>query len=125
MQANYLSHSPNALRQLGALLTIVVGLTTSAIPARGDQPQSKPGEASRARIAVIEFTPGTNASGMTAEGKRQLQSSIAFSLHSSGKFDVVDVRRTRDVTQRDLLELNGPSTAARSKLSSNSMFDTC
>ena len=77
---------------------------------------SAKGQADRARIAVVEFTPGANASAMTAEAKRQLQASIAFGLTETDEFEVVDVRNTRDVTQRDLSELNGPSTAAAVKV---------
>ena len=71
----------------------------------------------KTRIAVVEFTPGTNASGMTAEAKRHLQASIAFSLFESGRFDVVDVRNTRSASQASLPSINGDgSTAAAVKI---------
>jgi TolB-like protein len=54
---------------------------------------------------------------MTVEVKRQLQASLAFALFESRRFDVVDVRRTRDASQGDLAALNGgSSTAAAVKL---------
>lgn len=69
------------------------------------------------KVAVVEFSPGANAPGMTFEAKRHLQASLAFALYESDKFDVVDVRRTRDASQGDLAALNGgSSTAAAVKL---------
>jgi TolB-like protein len=114
MQTKYSNHSPNRLRQLCALLMVALGLASAAISVSGDQTPSTAAadKSARSRIAVLEFTPATNVVGMTYEAKRHLQASIAFSLHSSGKFSVVDVRNTRDATQRDLSELNGPSTEA-------------
>jgi len=53
---------------------------------------------------------------MTAEAKRQLQASIAFSLSESERFDVVDVRRTRAASQADLAAVNGASTSAAVKV---------
>lgn len=70
------------------------------------------GAAGKARTAVVEFTPGPNASGMTAEAKRQLQASIAFSLTESDRFDIVDVRRTRAATQDSLAVLNGDAATS-------------
>ncbi|NJK31096.1 MAG: hypothetical protein HC927_01060, partial [Deltaproteobacteria bacterium] len=61
---------------------------------------------------MIEFTPGPKASGMTAEAKRQLQASLAFSLTESDRFDVVDVRRTRDASKSVLEEVNGEGSTA-------------
>jgi TolB-like protein len=88
--------------------------------------QTSPGEKSGQRqavkaagvkVAVIEFSPGPNASGMTAEAKRQLQASLAFALVESDRFDVVDVRRTRAASADDLAAINnGSSTAAAVKL---------
>ena len=73
-------------------------------------------QSSKPRIAVIEFTPGPNASAMTAEAKRHLQASIANSIHSTRAFEVVDVRNTRAATQDSLPAINGEgstSTAVR------------
>src|SRR5690242_14701928 len=113
MQMKNSNHSPNPLRHLCALLTVVLGLT-SVLSAAGNQAslKAKADKSTRVRIAVLEFTPGTNVTGMTYEAKRHLQASIASSLHSSGKFSVVDVRNTREATQPDLSELNRPSTNA-------------
>ena len=79
--------------------------------------QTSSGKAVEVKAAMIEFSPGSNASGMTPEAKRQLQSSLAFALVESDKFDVVDVRRTRAASQDDLAAINdGSSTAAAVKL---------
>jgi TolB-like protein len=66
----------------------------------------------KAQMAVVEFTPGSNASGMSAEAKRQLQASIAFRLMKTNRIHVVDVRHTRDASQANLAAVNGASTAA-------------
>lgn len=72
---------------------------------------------SKVKMAVVEFSPGTNAPGMTFEAKRHLQASLAFALVESDRFDVVDVRRTREASQSNLEALNGDSsTAAAVKL---------
>ena len=55
-------------------------------------------QSSKPRIAVLEFTTGPNASGMTYEAKRQLQASIAFEMVKKRDFDVPDVRNTRAAT---------------------------
>lgn len=92
------------------LVTVLAGLSfaqTSSRAAAGRNDRS-----ARIRIAVVEFTPGPNAAAMTAEAKRQLQASIAFSLTQSKAFDVVDVRNTRAASQSDLAAINGTSTAA-------------
>jgi hypothetical protein len=80
----------------------------------GEQPA---GKAAAVKMAVVEFSPGPNAPGMTVEARRHLQASLAFALFESRRFDVVDVRRTRDASQGDLAALNGgASTAAAVKL---------
>ena len=72
---------------------------------------------SKVKVAVIEFSPGPNAPGMTYEAKRQLQASMAFALFETRSFDVVDVRRTREASQSDLAAINGgASTTAAVKL---------
>lgn len=92
---------------------IVLGIALAGVSFA--QASSK--EKSAVKVAVVEFTPGTNAAGMTAEAKRQLQSSIAFALFESKRFDVVDVRRTRAASGGDLAAINGgSSTAAAVKL---------
>lgn len=70
------------------------------------------GQSAKVKVAVIEFTPGANVSGMTPEAKRQLQASIAFSLTKTQRFDVVDVRRTRAASQSSLAAVNGDSSTA-------------
>lgn len=72
---------------------------------------------SELKLAVIEFSPGANASEMKDDAKRQLQTSLAFALFKTDQFDVVDVRNTRNASQGDLAALNnGSSTAAAVKL---------
>lgn len=71
----------------------------------------------RVRVAVVEFTPGPNVSGMTHEAKRHLQASLAFALVESDGFDVVDVRQTRAASSGDLTVINGDAaTTAAVKL---------
>jgi TolB-like protein len=75
------------------------------------------GKTAVVKMAVVEFSQGPDATGMTPEAKRHLQSSLAFALFESDRFDVVDVRRTRAASQSDLAALNGgSSTAAAVKL---------
>ena len=54
-------------------------------------------KSSKPRIAVLEFSD--TSGNMTAEAKRQLQSSIAFELVKGRDFEVPDVRQTRAATQ--------------------------
>lgn len=70
------------------------------------------------RLAVVEFTPSAQASpAMTFEAKRHFQASIANSLNNTRKFNVYDVRNTRDASQANLASINGKgSTAAAIKL---------
>ena len=87
---------------------------TSSEEKSGERPAS---EAALVKVAVIEFSPGPNAPGMTYEAKRHLQASLAFALFESDRFDVVDVRRTRAASQADLAAINnGSSTAAAVKV---------
>jgi hypothetical protein len=54
---------------------------------------------------------------MTHEAKRQLQASVAFALVESDRFDVYDVRHTRDASQGNLPAVNDErSTAAAVKV---------
>jgi TolB-like protein len=66
----------------------------------------------KVKMAVVEFSPGPNASGMTFEAKRQMQASLAYALSDSKRFHVVDVRWTRDASQGDLAAINGGSSTA-------------
>jgi TolB-like protein len=70
---------------------------------------SKPAEL---KMAVVEFSPGPNASGMTPDAKRQLQTALAAALARSARFDVADIRWTRNESQNDLAALNNTSSAA-------------
>ena len=74
-------------------------------------------QAGEVKVAVLEFSPEPNATGMTPEAKRQLQASLAFALFETRRFHVVDVRRTRAASAGDLAAINGDSaTAAAVKL---------
>jgi len=70
----------------------------------------------KVKVAVMEFTPNADITIMSYEAKRQLQASIAFELHKTQKFHVVDVRHTRDASQANLTAINGESTAAAVKV---------
>jgi len=104
------------------LTTVLLGIAfaglslahTSSIEEAGE---SQGVQATKVKVAVIEFSPGPNAPGMTVEAKRHLQASLAFLLFDSKKFEVVDVRRTRAASQDDLAAINeGSSTAAAVKV---------
>ena len=92
-----------------------ISLARTSSEEKAREPQASQG--TKVNVAVVEFSPGPNVSGMTYEAKRHLQASLAFALFDSDKFHVVDVRRTRDASQGDLAALNGgSSTAAAVKL---------
>ena len=76
--------------------------------------QESTGRPAKVKVAVVEFTPGEQASAMTFEGKRQLQASLAFSLVESKRFDVHDVRHTREASKGNLaaINLDSATTAA-------------
>lgn len=74
--------------------------------------QVPPKGTEKTKMAVVEFTPGPNAAGMSADAKRMLQASIAFRLMKTNQFYIADVRNTRDASQADLEAVNGASTAA-------------
>lgn len=105
------------------LFTVVVlGIAFAGVSLAHTSSEEKAGErnaakAAEVRVAVVEFSPGPNASGMTYEAKRHLQASLAFALVESDRFDVVDVRRTRAASQDNLAAINnGSSTAAAVKV---------
>jgi len=103
------------------LLAVVLGVAFAGVSLAHTSSEEKAGgwhagPAAGVKVAVIEFSPGPNASGMTPEAKRQLQASLAFALVESDRFDVVDVRRTRAASASDLAALNGGSSAAAVKL---------
>ena len=102
--------------------TVILGIVLASVSLAHTSSEAKAaerpaGKAAAVKVAVVELSPGPNAPGMTVEAKRQLQASLAFALFESRRFDVVDVRRTRDASQGDLAALNGgSSTAAAVKL---------
>lgn len=75
------------------------------------------GKAAEVKVAVVEFSVGANASGMTPEAVRTLQTTLAHAVFKSDRFDVADSRWTRTASQPDLATINGgSSTAAAVKL---------
>ena len=74
--------------------------------------QGAAGRGAAPKLAVVEFSPGSNASGMTDQAKRNFQSALSASLNHTRKFDVYDTRHTRNASQSDLGAINGASTAA-------------
>lgn len=94
------------------LTAVIFGIALAGVAAAQGATRSGAANTSKTKIAVVEFTPGPNASGMTAEAKRQLQASIAFELTETKKFDVVDVRNTRSATQASLAAINGDTSTA-------------
>ncbi|MBO0930858.1 hypothetical protein [Fibrella aquatilis] len=97
------------MKTLLATVLLGIGLANEAFGQAMSNPSTIP---PKTQVAVIEFTPGPNASGMTPESKRQLQASIAFRLMETKKFKVVDIQNTRRTSQADLVAINGGSTAA-------------
>src|ERR1044072_1819776 len=95
------------------IFAIALAGVSLAQPSAGKRQAAK---AAKVKVAVVEFSPGPNASGMTVEAKRQLQASLAFALYETKRFDVVDVRRTRAASASDLAALNSGSSAAAVKL---------
>jgi TolB-like protein len=96
-----------------SMLALVLGISFSGVSLA----QTSSVATAKVKVAVVEFTPGPNAPGMTYEAKRHMQASLAYALVDSKRFDVVDIRWTRDASQSDLATINGgASTAAAVKL---------
>ena len=91
---------------------VILGVTLAGVALAQAPSKESTVKTEKTRVAVVEFTPGPNASGMTGEAKRQLQASIAFRLMKTNRIHVVDVRHTREASQADLVAVNGASTAA-------------
>ena len=72
-------------------IAVILGIALAGVSFAQSDRSTKP------RIAVIEFSDASTT--MTAEAKRQLQSSIAFALVKNREFEVPDVRNTRAATQ--------------------------
>ena len=108
------------MRRLFTAVVLGVALAGVSLARTSSEEKSVEQQAAKAagvKVAVIEFSPGPNASGMTYEAKRQLQASLAFALFETRRFHVVDVRRTRAASADDLTAINGDSaTAAAVKL---------
>jgi hypothetical protein len=94
-----------------SMLALVMGVSLAGVSLARASSQGM------VKVAVVEFTPGPSASGMTHEAKRQMQASMAFALRKTNKFDLVDVRWTRMASESNLAAINGgSSTAAAVKL---------
>ncbi|NOT62526.1 MAG: hypothetical protein HOP19_20160 [Acidobacteria bacterium] len=108
------------MKNLFTAVVLGIALAGVSLAHTASEEKNVEGQAAKAsgvKVAVVEFSPEPNASEMTHEAKRQLQASLAFALFETRRFDVVDVRRTRDASQGDLTALNGgTSTAAAVKL---------
>ena len=75
-----------------SLLALVLGIAFAGV--------SSAQTSDKIRVAVIEFSPGPNAS-------------LAYALYETKRFSPVDVRNTREASQADLAAINsGSSTAA-------------
>lgn len=101
------------MKNLFTAAMLAMALLAVALAHTSAEAQTREQQAAKVKMAVVEFSPGPNASGMTFEAKRQLQATLAFVLFESRRFDVVDVRRTRDASQSNLAAINsGSSTVA-------------
>ena len=99
------------------LRTIILGIALAGVALAQTSSEERNGRATEIKMAVVEFSPAAKASGMTPEAKRQLQAGVAAALEKTRKFDIADVRWTRDESQENLAALNGgSSTAAAVKL---------
>jgi hypothetical protein len=99
------------------ILGIVIAGVSLAQPSSAEKTSERQAtKMGEVKVAVVEFTPEPNASGMTYEAKRQLQASLAFLLVESNKFHVVDVRQTRAASAGDLATINSGSITAAVKL---------
>ena len=101
---------------------VILGIALAGVSLAHTSSEEKTGErqatkAAEVKVAVVEFSPGPNAPGMTYEAKRHLQASLAFALYETKRFHVVDVRNTREASKDNLSAINeGSSTAAAVKL---------
>ena len=75
------------------LTAIILGIALTGVSLAQNLSKGLNGKSATPRIAVVEFGDGSGS--MTAEAKRQLQSSIAFALVKNREFEVPDVRNTR------------------------------
>ncbi len=94
------------------VIALLLGIALAGAALAQSPSKESAGKTGKTRVAVVEFTPGPNAPGMSVETKRHLQAGTAFALYQSKRFDVVDVRHTRDASKADLVAVNGASTAA-------------
>jgi curli biogenesis system outer membrane secretion channel CsgG len=98
------------MKKLFTVITLGIALAGAALAQNSRQ-------TAETDAAVVEFSSGANASGMTAEAKRQLQTNLAAALAKSVKFDIADVRHTQRASKENLAAINsGSSTAAAVKL---------
>ena len=94
------------MKNIFAAIILGIGLVSVSFA------QGTAGRGQGTKTAVVEFTPGPGAAGMTEQAKFSLQTALAASLNHTRKFDVYDTRHTKRTTQADLASINGTSTAA-------------
>lgn len=95
--------------------TVILGIALAGVALAQTSSEKKSGAVGKTdeiKLAVVEFSPGTDASGMTDTAKRQLQTALTATLSRSAKFDTVDTRLTRNESQDNLAAINGDSSAA-------------
>jgi TolB-like protein len=97
--------------------TIILGMAFAGVAFAQTSSKETPGNAAEVKMAVVEFSPAADFAGMTPEAKRQIQAAMAAALEKTRKFDIADVRWTRNESQDNLAALNGGgSTAAAVRL---------
>jgi curli biogenesis system outer membrane secretion channel CsgG len=93
------------------LTAIVIGIALAGISYA-----QAPARVQGVKTAVVEFSVGPNAAGMTEQAKFGLQTQLSARLNHTRKFDVYDTRHTRRASQADLGAINGASTSAAVRL---------
>jgi curli biogenesis system outer membrane secretion channel CsgG len=92
-------------------ILIATSLLVSGSAALGQQPlRAPPGKA--VKVAVVEFTPGSNAAVMNDRAKRLLHTALSASLHNTRKFDVYDTRHTHNASKSKLPAINQEGSTA-------------
>jgi TolB-like protein len=90
---------------------IVIGIALAGISSA-----QAPARSQGTRTAVVEFSVGSGAAGMTDQAKMGLQTQLSARMNNTRKFSVYDTRHTRRASQADLASINGASTSAAVRL---------
>ena len=93
------------------ITAIVIGIALTGVSLA-----QAPARAQGVTTAVVEFSVGPNAAGMTEQAKFGLQTQLSARLNNTRKFDVYDTRNTRRASQPDLGAINGNSMSAAVRL---------